>query len=210
MLSIEKRIIEEIDPLSKYIINYPVITNKNTPIINYLNQTIEQDIKAFKEAREHQIHYETIKPTGFHYITMTEYRTPLNQNKILSIAIEFSQLIGIYDITYIKSYNYDLNIEKEINLSDIFLKEIDYIELINNEIITQIKANQPHYEFSSEDFVGILDSQVFYLEEDGITICFSSYEMDMYCPEVFEFKILFEDYEDYLSNYTLNNLYMPC
>ena len=51
---------------------------------------------------------------------ISEYNVAFNRGNIVSIPMEFSQLIGLSDISNIYSYNYDFNLMKEITLEDIF------------------------------------------------------------------------------------------
>lgn len=226
MLSISKYIIEDEGKLVRYNINYPVIKyEEKNNIIKRINQTIYEDIKAFKDIMHYEIDNSIFKISDYIFHAITEYRVAFNQNNIISIPIEFSQLIGLYDITYVNSYNYDISLEKEIKLRDIFKPDVNYINLINDKILEIIENTEGVYEsigdneivysyendgepiYGYDDFLGIDNNQVFYIEEDGIKISFSSYEMSKRCSYFTEFKILFEEYKDYLSEYTINNIY---
>lgn len=225
MLSINKYVIEDEGKLVRYNINYPVIKHGENNIIKHINQAIYEDIKAFKDIMRYEIDNCIFRISDHIFHAITEYRVAFNQNNIISIPIEFSQLIGLYDITYVNSYNYDISLGKKIKLRDIFKKDINYIDLINNKILEIIENTEEvcesiddneivySYEndgeslYSYDDFLGIDNNQVFYIEEDGITVSFSSYEMSQRCSYFTEFKILFEEYKDYLSEYTINNIY---
>lgn len=208
MLSIKKNAIKEENDLLNYKLNYPIIINKeHNNIIDNINQDIYQDIQCFKEiiqSEEENITH-----------AIAEYRITLNKNNIISIPIEFSQLIGLYDISYINAYNYDLNLEKEIKLSDLFKSDKKYKEEIKKSIEAKIKSFSEEYEeiygkkylTNIINFITISDEQIFYIEEDKIVICFSSYEMGILFPLLLEFEIYFKDCENYLSKYTLENIY---
>ncbi|WP_042271346.1 DUF3298 and DUF4163 domain-containing protein [[Clostridium] dakarense] len=226
MLAISKYVIEDEGKLVRYNINYPVIKHEETnDIIKHINQSIYEDIKAFKDIMRYEVDNSIFKISDHVFHAITEYRVAFNHNNIISIPIEFSQLIGLYDITYVNSYNYDISLEKEIKLRDIFKTDVNYIDLINNKILEIIENidescesiydNEIVYSYESDgesiynydDFLGIDNNQIFYIEEDGITISFSSYEMSERCSCFTEFKILFDEYKDYLSEYTINNIY---
>lgn len=226
MLSINKYVIEDEGRLVRYNINYPVIKyEEKNNIVKYINKKIHEDVKAFKDVMSYEIDNSIFRISDFIFHAMTEYRVTFNKDNIISIPIEFSQLIGLYDITYVNSYNYDISLEKEIKLKDIFKVDVDYIDLINNKILDIIENVEEGYEniddneivhgseidddsiYNYEEFLGIDNNQVFYIEEDGITVSFSSYEMNERCSYFTEFKILFDEYKDYLSEYTMNNIY---
>lgn len=226
MLSISKYVIEDEGKLVRYNINYPVIKyEEKNNIIKNINQRIYEDIKSFKDVMHYEIDNSIFRISDYIFHAMTEYRITFNKDNIISIPMEFSQLIGLYDITYVNSYNYDISLEKEIKLRDIFKVDVNYIDLINNKILEIIENKEEACEniheseivysyeiddesiYSYDDFLGIDSNQVFYIEEDGITVSFSSYEMNERCSYFTEFKILFDEYKDCLSEYTINNIY---
>ena len=107
MVSIQTSSIEKKDKLSVYNLNYPIIKSDNKKnIINNINHRIYEDIIAFKSAIE-DIGYS--KNNCLSCIS-TDYYITYNNNGIISIPIEFSQLDGLYNISYINSYNYDINL----------------------------------------------------------------------------------------------------
>ena len=42
------------------------------------------------------------------------------------MPMEFTQIIGLTDISHIYSYNYDFNLMKKITLNDLFKQDIDF------------------------------------------------------------------------------------
>ena len=117
MVSIQTSSIEKKDNLSVYNLNYPIIKSDNEKnIINHINQRIYEDIIAFKSAIE-DIAYS--KNNSLSCIS-TDYYITYNNNGIISLHIEFSHLDGLYNIIYINSYNYDINLEKEIYIKYVF------------------------------------------------------------------------------------------
>ncbi|WP_158534714.1 RsiV family protein [Romboutsia maritimum] len=214
MLSIEAHLIEEEIKELKYILKYPSLKNEDKKInfIKYINTKIYEDVTSFKDVLQSDFKI-YIAPD---YITygITEYLISFNKNKIISIPIEFSQLIGLYDISYINCYNYDLNLEKEIMLVDIFNDKAWEIDILNRSIKKKLKNTIYNNEYISESikneeiekFEGICSDQSFYIEEDGIVICFSSYEIGSENFQTIEVKFTFEECEEYLSAYTINNI----
>lgn len=210
MVSIQTSSIEKKDNLSVYNLNYPIIKSDNEKnIINHINQRIYEDIIAFKSSIE-DIAYS--KNNSLSCIS-TDYYITYNNNGIISIPIEFSQLDGLYNISYINSYNYDINLEKEIDIKDVFNSEIDYMEIIAKKIDNKIK--ELSRELSIDKYIMVLDylkdiifsdNPTFYISKDGIVICFSSYELDPSISDLSTFKISFEEDRSYLSNYIIEKI----
>ena len=153
---------------------------------------------------------------GFNSLTiilinlLTEYTVTFNENNIISIPIEFNQFIGLYNISYINSYNYDFNLEKEIKLKDIFDKGIDYKKFLTDTIKLQLSKTLECCEKEIEDelinliySIKIYEDQPFYLENEGLVICFSSYEMGNSITNILEFKVMYEDAIDYFISEVL-------
>ncbi|MFR8620311.1 MAG: RsiV family protein, partial [Romboutsia timonensis] len=143
----------------------------------------------------------------------TDYYITYNNNGIISIPIEFSQLDGLYNISYINSYNYDINLEKEIDIKDVFNSEIDYMEIIAKKIDNKIK--ELSRELSIDKYIMVLDylkdiifsdNPTFYISKGGIVICFSSYELDPSISDLSTFKISFKEDRNYLSKYIIEKI----
>lgn len=212
MLSIKRCFIKEGN--SKLIQNfsYPNLiniyekTNIDKDVITQINKEIYQDIISFKhlvESDEEIVNYSS-----------TEYKVTLNKELILSICVQFSELAGSQDITYINTYNYDINQNKKLELIDIFNQNTNYLEKISEEVQNKInkiieRMQNIYTELSFEEcreFIQIYEDQTFYIRGDRIVICFSSYELGRRFPKKLEVDILFDDYKDYLSDYTLENI----
>ncbi len=260
MLSIQTSRIEKKDNLSVYNLNYPIIKSEiKKDIISHINKRILEDIVSFKSAVEDVIstlssksnhlscvntdyvityNYNNIisipiefsQLDGLYNISYinsynydinlenlscvnTDYVITYNYNNIISIPIEFSQLDGLYNISYINSYNYDINLEKEIKIDDLFNPEIDYTEIITKKIETKIKELSK--ELSVDKYIEVLDylkdiilcdNPTFYISEDCVVICFSSYELDPTIPDISTFKISFKEDKEYLSKYILDRV----
>ena len=212
MLIIEDRIIEKEEKSVRYILNYPIIklSNKENDFMNFINKKIYEDVLCFKEVVQ-QVLSEEESDTLINLLT--EYTVTFNENNIISIPIEFNQFIGLYNISYINSYNYDFNLEKEIKLKDIFDELIDYKKFLNNIIKLQLSMKLEDCDKEiEEDLINLIysieiyEDQAFYLESDGLIICFSSYEMGNSITNILEFKIMYEDAIDYFSDYFISEV----
>ena len=206
MLIIENRIIEKEEKSVRYTLNYPVIKllNKENNFINFINK------KCFKEVVQQILSEDE---SNILINLLTEYTVTFNENNIISIPIEFNQFIGLYNISYINSYNYDFNLEKEIKLKDIFDKGIDYKKFLTDTIKLQLSKTLECCEKEIEDelinliySIKIYEDQPFYLENEGLVICFSSYEMGNSITNILEFKVMYEDAIDYFSDYFISEV----
>lgn len=213
MVLIQTSSIKKKDNLSVYNLNYPIIKSDNKKdIINNINKKIYEDIISFKASIEDILDIIPIKNKCLSCIN-TDYYISYNNNDIISIPIEFSQIDGLYNISYINSYNYDINLEKEITLEDIFDPTIDYINLIANKIENKIKKLSK--DLSIDKYIMLLDylkdivlsdNPTFYIDNEGIIICFSSYELDQTIYDISTFKIYFNEDRKYLSKYIIDKV----
>lgn len=124
MIELIKSSIQDSDTYGVYNLNYPTIINVDNKIINIINHKILEDIKIFKDVSKNDIK-NLLKNTRYLYYISSEYNVFFNSNNIFSISLELCQLVGIYNINYIKSYNYDISLEKEIKLTDLFKNNIN-------------------------------------------------------------------------------------
>ena len=212
MLIIENRIIEKEEKSVRYTLNYPIIKllNKENNFINFINKKIYEDVLCFKEVVQQILSEDE---SNILINLLTEYTVTFNENNIISIPIEFNQFIGLYNISYINSYNYDFNLEKEIKLKDIFDKGIDYKKFLTDTIKLQLSRKLECCEKEIEDelinliySIKIYEDQPFYLENEGLVICFSSYEMGNSITNILEFKVMYEDAIDYFSDYFISEV----
>lgn len=199
MLFIEDKKIKSENKLVGFYLSYPVIENKSS-FISKINNIIYKDIESFKELVTDTLNKPIIKNFDYKINALSEYKVNLNKNQIISIYIDFSQLIGLYDITYVNSYNYDIDLNREIKLKDLFKKDEDYIDIINYFILKEID------EYLYDKFKGISDNNTFYITKEYLVICFSSYELDKNYSVALEFKIPIDEIKNYLSDYMINNI----
>jgi len=210
MLSIQTSKIEKKDNLFVYNLNYPIIkSDDENNIINHINNRIYEDIIAFKSVVEDIMDVNNNQQS----FISTNYYIKYNNNGIISIPIEFTQVDGLYNISYINSYNYDINLEKEINIKDLFKSEVDYMKIITKKIDSKIKEISRN--LSLDEYIIVLDylkdiiftdDPAFYISKDGIVVCFSSYELDQNIKDISTFKISFIEDINYLSKYIIERV----
>lgn len=214
MLSVKTLNIEDRNQLVIYSFNYPFIESDeyDEKIIDYINEVIYQDVISFKDVVEQELSSIISKKNYLAYIN-TEYNVNFNENGIISITLEFSQLAGLYNITYLNSYNYDLNIGKQIMLSDIFKKEVNYVSILDKCIKSELKNIECVTDELCDEYISLYINSLiksydknFYIEKDGIVIYFSSYELDQSICELISLKIPFNILIEYLSEYIMKKV----
>ena len=192
MIELIKSSIQDSDTYGVYNLNYPTIINVDNKIINIINHKILEDVKIFKDVSKNDIK-NLLKNTRYFYYISSEYNVFFNSNNIFSISLELCQLVGIYNINYIKSYNYDISLEKEIKLTDLFKNNIDYKKFINNLIKKENNID-----------IEIYDEISFCFNNKELIIYFSSYEIEFNIPNISFILIDINLYKDYFSNYFIN------
>ena len=147
---------------------------------------------------------------------ISEFQIAFNRGNIISMPMEFTQIIGLTDISHIYSYNYDFNLMKKITLNDIFKQDIDFEKIIESyvmeeiyEILDNYKSNMTYgvYELMMEA-IYICDDPVFYFNGRELVICISSFELTSQVDNLIEFPISFKKIKNILSDYALRNIYL--
>ncbi|MGL6105990.1 DUF3298 and DUF4163 domain-containing protein [Romboutsia sp.] len=204
----------------KYNIVYPVIRlykecvnyNSYSPkVIEKINYEIYKDVMDFKnsvkkESKEYKkIYKEQLENSGEDYVkykyeTYVDYEVPYDQNNLISIIITKYQFTGgAHGMTFLDNYNYNLLTGERLQLKDMFKDGVDYKSIVNDYINKEISKNPEDYFKDEGGFKGIIENQNFYLEDDGIVVYFSLYEIAPYYVGIPKFKLKYEDFKDYLK-----------
>ena len=196
----------------RFFLNYPKIEveGKNEEV-EKLNKDIKNDIEIFEEVVMSTFDY---KRTIGNINVISEFQTAFNKNNIISIPMEFSQIVGLTDISHISSYNYDFNNMEKITLEYLFKEGVDFQRIIHSYIMEEIceildKYNAyisyDIYELMSES-ISILENPVFYFNSRELVICISSFELTSQVCNLIEFPISFKNLKNILSDYALENI----
>ena len=220
MVIIAKEILQYEKDNIKYYINIPKIYYKEksdkafvkNEMIESINQVIFEDIITFMDVVENS--YNVIHSNYTYISSLTEFQIGYDSKNIISLSIEFSQLDGFYDISYLKGYNYDLKLKKEIFLKDLFKEDLDYLKILKKYILIQYKIltteiqeyleNLPNY--ICEDNIFLDEENNFYFTNEYLILPFSSCEIDEELLNLIEFKIPFNKIYNYLSEYAIRNI----
>ncbi|AKL94433.1 putative protein with DUF3298 domain [Clostridium aceticum] len=117
-----------------------------------------------------------------------EYKVKLKEANILSMLVYINSYSkgAAHGLTAVKAINVDLSTGKVYDLQDLFIKNSDYIEKINEVIKEEIiEKNIPLL----VEFETIDKKQDFYLTKDHLTIFFQLYEYTPYAYGIPEFEI---------------------
>lgn len=200
----------------KYHINFPKLYNDKDFIKDemseLINKIIFEDIAIFLEIVEDS--YSNIVENNMLINTLTEFDIGFQFKDIISIAIEYTQLSGILDISYLKGYNYDFNLKKEIKLKDLFKEEVSFEEILKEYISEQIikiigEINSPGEYGLDESIVNniyIDENSIFYFNSEYLILSFSSCELSQNIMNLVEFKIPFNRIYSYLNEYAIKNI----
>ena len=218
MVVIAKELLQYEKDYIKYYINIPKIYHKDekdyakNEMVESINQLIFEDIMAFMDVVKDS--YDISSKEYIHINSLTEFQVGYVSRDIISLAIEFSQLEGFYDISYLKGYNYDFKLKKEITLNDLFKESVDYIKILKKYIIIQVKAffmefqsyGEERLNNISEDNICLDDENTFYFTPEYLILPFSSCEIDKDILNLLEFKIPFNKIYNYLNEYAIKNI----
>lgn len=220
MFIIAKEILQYEKNYIKYYINIPKICYEGSidkglakiEMIESVNRTIFEDIITFMDTMEDNYHIRSLNYTNLS--NLTEFQIGYNSKDLISLSLEFSQLNGFYDISYLKGYNYDFKLRKEILLKDLFKENIDYIKILKKYILVEFKKLIIEFEdYMSnlstnicEDSIFINEENIFYFTDEYLILPFSSCEIDKEFLNLIEFKIPFNKIYNYLSDYVIENV----
>lgn len=198
--------------------NYPKIDieEENDHVqkfVEVVNKSIKNEVDIFEEIVINTYFEENIIGN---VNAISEFQIAFNRGNIISMPMEFTQIIGLTDISHIYSYNYDFNLMKKITLNDLFKQDIDFEKIIESyvmeeiyEILDNYKSNMTYgvYELMMEA-IYICDDPVFYFNGRELVICISSFELTSQVDNLIEFPISFKKIKNILSDYALRNIYL--
>ena len=202
----------------RFFLNYPKIdieeeNDQVQKFVELVNKSIKNEVDIFEEIVINTYFEEKIIGN---VNAISEFQIAFNRGNIISMPMEFTQIIGLTDISHIYSYNYDFNLMKKITLNDIFKQDIDFEKIIESyvmeeiyEILDNYKSNMTYgvYELMMEA-IYICDDPVFYFNGRELVICISSFELTSQVDNLIEFPISFKKIKNILSDYALRNIYL--
>ena len=217
MVVVAKELLQYEKDYINYYINIPKLyyNEKNilkNEMIENINQLILEDILTFMDVVEDS--YNLLNEQCIFTNSITEFQVGYISRDIISLCIEFSQLSGFSDISYVKGYNYDFKLQKEIILKDLFKKDVDYISILKKYILMEINNFWIYMDVYEDDIINNLktddimldEDNTFYFDSEYLIIPFSSCEIDEEILNLIEFKISFNKIYPYLNEYAIKNI----
>lgn len=216
MVNIVSGLIDKKVKNMRFFLNYPKIEvddegEEVQQFAESVNKSILNEVSIFEEVVIYTYCDEIIIGN---INAISEYNVAFNRGNIVSIPMEFSQIIGLSDISNIYSYNYDFNLMKKITLEDIFKEDVDYEKVIQNYIMEDIyeildnyisHVTYDLYELMMES-IYICEDPIFYFNGRDLVICISSFELTSQVCNLIEFTISFKKIKNILSDYALKNI----
>jgi hypothetical protein len=188
---------ERIDKTDKYInsvLNIPNIVNENKNVEKTINNKIKSDVNLFfeKNYKEAKDNFVNNNLDGVKFEANTDFEVEKNTDSILSLKMRYYNYSGgahgFYDDI---AYNIDIRSGKFLELSDLFLEQSNYKDILNNEIKSQIKSlesenkeNLGIYQFNT-----IKENQKYYFYGNNIVLYFDLYDIAPYAAGIPEFTI---------------------
>jgi hypothetical protein len=98
------------------------------------------------------------------------------------------------------SYNYDLNTGKPLSLKDLFKPNVNYTNILNQEIRRIIQQNpSAYFKDTLKNFTGITEDQPFYLDDNELNIYFGFNEIAPIASEIPIIKIPLYDLREVMK-----------
>ncbi|MFX3622878.1 MAG: DUF3298 and DUF4163 domain-containing protein [Ectobacillus sp.] len=180
----------------EYQLHLPVFTGISNHIFQKrLNNYYKTNILSFKKKLEKEAkkYYDGAqqKPLSIHpYIANVDHKVTYNKKPLLSLYINYYQYTGgahgMYDW---RANTFDIETGKELTLADLFQKNSDYTNKIQQEIIRQIAQNKESFFPDAIEQVKKGDSFRFFLEPEHLTVYFPLYEIAPYASGIPQFRI---------------------
>lgn len=143
-------------------ITIPHINDVNTEINKEISDNASKLIKKFISA-------------DTQYLSLySNYTVFLETDSYLSFQIVSFEATGSSNTTY-KNYTIDKNTGNSIVLNDLFIKESNYLEILTNEVIQQLKQRGIPY---FDEFNTIKSDHDFYINQDNkLVLTFNKYDI---------------------------------
>ena len=100
------------------------------------------------------------------------FKILFNANHVLSLSQTIQYRFGNQNYSDEKGYTYDLINGKVLELKDIFIEKLNYVSLLNHEVIEEIIKSSKEEEFLKEPFSSIQVNQNFCYSKDKLRLYF--------------------------------------
>ena len=179
-------------------VTIPQLTVSGSEDLSQAAEEINEDVESLVDPLIEQFKSEVVSNIGSYSDIIVNYDIITDTEDWFTLKVMLYRGAGSGSESY-KYYHIDKTTGKQAYLKDLFPENSDYISVISEEILRQMREQMQEDEWAvywidgklgDEDFTRISEDQNFYLTEDGgIVIIFDKYEVApgaMGCPE---FKI---------------------
>lgn len=182
---------------------------ENKKFQKQLNKTLLKEAKErvrsiTEEANTYnkQMLEDALTPLKFEYVeNFVLIHSPSPYASLAFLRYQYSG--GAHGLSYQSYLTIDTHESKLLTLDALFKEDVDYKELINEEIRMQLKERTEKGEYfftGASGFKSIKDNQAFYINTEGqLVIVFNVYEIAPYAAGVIEFPIDFQKLMPYLK-----------
>jgi hypothetical protein len=180
-------------------IEIPVISGMaNEQFQTEINASFENNVRDFVEGimSDYMLFLEDAEEYGFPvppFTVYVEFEVALNTDEFLSLYLSYYSFTGgAHGMSFIETYNIDLETGELIELKDLFLNGVDYKTPINEEVKRSMAKESERYFSDVFTTVSITDNQLFCLTDEGIIVYFGLYEIAPYSSGMPEFLITYD------------------
>lgn len=187
------------------VLNIPIVIIDNKDFQKIINDKITNDIMTFYNDTENEIKefYNDTLYGGDKFLANSDYQVKKNSDGVISILLNYYKYSGgAHGIYEDFSYNIDTKQEKFLDFNDLFKKNSNYKEIIEEEIrknIKKLEKENPE-NIGIYDFKGLKENQKFYIEDDNLVLYFDLYEIAPYPAGIPSFKINISKIKDVLKD----------
>jgi len=179
--------------------NEEVKKDFNDKILSSVNKSIEDFREAVKE-------FHSEMEESFNAYCIHNYSVTKGNDGIISIRFYIEEFAGgAHPSHTYSSLNYNLKTGSEIKLSDLFSEDSDYLTVISEYCIKDLKKQKTEAGDSGEGFIedgaGPKEENFycFNLTDQGLLITFNEYQVGPYAEGYKEVTIPYEDLKDVIN-----------
>ncbi|WP_028401393.1 DUF3298 and DUF4163 domain-containing protein [Ectobacillus panaciterrae] len=181
-------------------------TLKNAAFEKKLNLYYKTNILIFKKKLEKEAkkYYDDAKQSSLSihpYVANADYKVTYNKKPLLSLYVNYYQYTGgAHGMYEWKANTFDMKLEKELALTDLFKENSSYEEKIREEITRQIQQNKDTFFPDAIEQIQQAKNLKYFLEPEHLIIYFPLYEIAPYSSGIPQFRIPYTLLQDDLKD----------
>lgn len=170
-----------------------------------INEDLNESVSTFVETiKTYAIEIQEEGYLTSPYYAGISYSVQLENSNYLSLIIHFNEYTGgAHGNYYLESITYDLEEEKVLEISDVFIDGADYMAQLEKGVTKAIEEKRKTSEYGDQLhswYEGLNEEELnFTLEEEGIGVYFMPYQIGPYAEGGPSFIVPFESFEGILA-----------